>query len=93
LGDMTTPPVFLPVSCKRLQFSLMASSEFEKPNDEDNRAHTIEPIVTERAHYARSGSSDSSAAQVMPRRGVGQEQSRRGLQPAATLALQRSVSN
>jgi hypothetical protein len=32
LGDMTTPPVCLSVFCKRLQFSLMASSEFEKPN-------------------------------------------------------------
>lgn len=26
---MTAPPVFLPVSCKKLQFSLMASSEFD----------------------------------------------------------------
>src|SRR6266849_3335527 len=32
LGDMTAPPVFLPVSCKRLQFSPRASSAFEKPN-------------------------------------------------------------
>jgi hypothetical protein len=43
---MTTPPVFLPVSCKRLQFSLMASSKFEQPNAQ---AHLLPEAGAERS--------------------------------------------